>query len=203
MSSNLFGHNTKYNFGDLKVLIVDDNQHMHNILRDMLLGMRIKKIRHALSAKEGLKMAESDLPDIMIVDLLMKPVDGFEMIRNIRKHENEAIRDLAVLVLTSYSTVEHVRRARDSGANEVLCKPVSVAGLFDRFTYMRDHPRQFVKTSDYVGPDRRRSLRGFDGEDRRVNPKGANIADDGQGETIQTPHNPEMEAEAASEAQDA
>lgn len=192
MSSNLFGHNTKYNFGDMKVLIVDDNQHMHNILRDMLLGMRIKKIRHALSAKEGMQMAESELPDIMIVDLLMKPVSGFEMIKNIRNHKDETIRDLAVLVLTSYSTVVHVRRARDSGANEVLCKPVSVAGLFDRFTYMRDHPRQFVKTKDYVGPDRRRSLRGFDGEDRRSNPSGAEIADDGHGETVQISPNSEM-----------
>jgi DNA-binding response OmpR family regulator len=195
MSSNLFGHNTKYNFGDLKVLIVDDNQHMHNILRDMLLGMRIKKIRHGFSAKEGMQLAESELPDIMIVDLLMKPVDGFELIKKIRNHKDEAIRDLAVLVLTSYSTVEHVRRARDSGANEVLCKPVSVAGLFDRFTYMRDHPRQFVKTKDYVGPDRRRNLRGFDGEDRRANPTGANIADDGHGDAVQTEHNPEMRAE--------
>ncbi|AVX05496.1 hypothetical protein MXMO3_02988 [Maritalea myrionectae] len=200
MSSNLFGHNTKYNFGDLKVLIVDDNQHMHNILRDMLLGMRIKKIGHALSAKEGLQMAESELPDIMIVDLLMKPVSGFEMIKKVRNHDDEAIRDLAVLVLTSYSTVEHVRQARDSGANEVLCKPVSVAGLFDRFTYMRDHPRQFVKTSDYTGPDRRRTLRGFDGEDRRKNPEGANIADDGKGEAIQTPHNPEMTKQKEAQA---
>lgn len=192
MSSNLFGHNTKYNFGDMKVLIVDDNQHMHNILRDMLLGMRIKKIRHALSAKEGMQMAESELPDIMIVDLLMKPVSGFEMIKNIRNHKDETIRDLAVLVLTSYSTVVHVRRARDSGANEVLCKPVSVAGLFDRFTYMRDHPRQFVKTSSYIGPDRRRALRGFDGEDRRSNPSGSEIADDGHGETVQISPNAEM-----------
>lgn len=192
MSINLFGHTTKYNFGDLKVLVVDDNQHMHNILRDMLLGMRIKNIRHAMGATEGLQLAEVELPDIMIVDLLMHPVDGFELVRAIREHQEEPIRDLAVLVLTSYSTVEHVRRARDSGANEVLCKPVSVAGLFDRFTYMRDHPRQFVKTSDYFGPDRRRSLRGFDGEDRRKNADGADIADDGKGEAVQTPHNPEM-----------
>lgn len=192
MSSTSFGHNTQYNFADLKLLVVDDNQHMHNILREMLLGMRIKNIRHALSASEGMQMAEAELPDIMIVDLLMKPVDGFEMIKNIRNHENDAIRDVAILVLTSYSTVVHVRRARDSGANEVLCKPVSVAGLFDRFTYMRDHPRQFVKTSTYVGPDRRRALRGFDGEDRRANPSGVEIADDGHGEAVQLSPNADV-----------
>lgn len=167
MLPSISGQNEKYNFSDLEVLIVDDNQHMHTILRDILLGMRIKKIKHAYSSSEAMKMVEAGVPDVMLVDLLMKPVSGFDFIRSVRRHERQEISLSAILVLTSFSSAELVRRARDSGANELLCKPVSVSGLVDRLTHMRDHPRQFVKTETYIGPDRRRAVREFEGPDRR------------------------------------
>jgi len=161
----------KYNFRDLDILIVDDNDFAHTILREILLAMRIKHLRHCTSAKEAMHELGKSLPDVLIVDLLMEPVDGFELIKQIRASQNEDIRHLPVLVTTAYSSTRFVRRARDMGASEVLCKPISVAAVYDRLVHMRNHPRQFVKTSEYVGPDRRRTLRGFDGMDRRAGEK--------------------------------
>lgn len=158
----------RYNFRDLDILIVDDNEFAHTILREILLAMKIKKLRHCMSAKEAMLKLEKSLPDVVIVDLLMEPVDGFELIKHIRANQNEDIRHLPVLVTTAYSSTRFVRKARDMGASEVLCKPISVAEVFDRLVHMRNHPRQFVKTGEYVGPDRRRTLRGFDGMDRRA-----------------------------------
>lgn len=157
----------KYNFGGLRVLIVDDNDFAHSIMRDILLSMRLKDIRHVHDAKSVMREINSSLPDILIVDLLMKPIDGFELIKRIRAHEVDDIRHLPILVVSAYTTMKHIVRARDMGASEVLCKPISVASVYDRFVHMREHPRQFVKTQEYVGPDRRRTLRGFDGMDRR------------------------------------
>ena len=161
------GSTQQYNFRDLEILIVDDNDFAHNILRDILLAMKIKKIRHASSASDAIHEIDNKLPDILFVDLLMKPVDGFELIKGIRSHSSEDVRHLPVLVITAYSSVEHVKRARDSGASEVLCKPISVTSVYDRLVYMRNSPRQFVKTEMYTGPDRRRTMRGFEGIDRR------------------------------------
>lgn len=159
---------TNYNFGDLDILVVDDNEFAHAILRDILLAMRIKDIRHARSGKECLKAIVSKLPDIVIVDLLMKPMSGFELIKRIRAHNVDDIRHLPLLVVSAYSSMDYVTKARDVGASEVLCKPISVNSVYDRLVHMRNSPRQFVRTKAYVGPDRRRALHGFEGMDRRA-----------------------------------
>lgn len=157
----------RYNFSGLRILIVDDNEFAHTILRDILLSMRLKDIKHKNDSKSAMKEIVATLPDMLIVDLLMKPVDGFELIKQIRAHPSEDIRHLPILVVSAYTTMKHIVKARDMGASEVLCKPLSVASVYDRFVHMRDNPRQFVKTKAYIGPDRRRTLRGFDGMDRR------------------------------------
>lgn len=161
------GSQQKYNFRDLDLLIVDDNDFAHTILRDILLAMKIKKIRHVKSAADAIHEIDNKLPDILMVDLLMKPVDGFDLIKGVRAHSSDDVRHLPVLVVTAFSSVEHVKRARDMGASEVLCKPISVTSVYDRLVYMRNSPRQFVRTEIYTGPDRRRSMRGFEGMDRR------------------------------------
>lgn len=158
---------TRYNFSGLRILAVDDNDFAHSILRDILLAMKVKDIRHASNGKDCLQEIVSGIPDILIVDLLMKPIDGFELVHSIRSHSEDDIRHMPILVITAFSSVEHVKRARDVGASEVLCKPISVASTYDRFVHMRNHPRQFVRTEAYIGPDRRRVLRGFEGMDRR------------------------------------
>jgi len=159
---------TKYNFSGLRILAVDDNEFAHSILRDILLSMKLKDIRDVLTGKDALHEIVAKLPDILIVDLLMRPIDGFDLIKSIRAHKDENIRHLPVLVITAYSSIKHIVRARDMGASEVLCKPISVASVYDRFVHMRENPRQFVRTEAYIGPDRRRTLRGFDGMDRRT-----------------------------------
>ena len=77
------GSTQQYNFRDLEILIVDDNDFAHNILRDILLAMKIKKIRHASSASDAIHEIDNKLPDILFVDLLMKPeVSGNEEIES-------------------------------------------------------------------------------------------------------------------------
>lgn len=158
----------RYNFSDLGILVVDDNDFAHSILRDILLSMKVKSVRHATNGADAFRAIKTELPDIVIVDLLMSPINGFELIKRVRAHKDDDIRHLPLLVVTAFSSMEYVTRARDTGASEVLCKPISVAAVYDRFVHMRNSPRQFVRTEAYVGPDRRRALRGFGGMDRRA-----------------------------------
>ena len=174
----------KYNFSGLRILVVDDNEFAHSILRDILFSMRVKDLRHVHDAKSAMREIQSALPDILIVDLLMKPIDGFELIKRIRDHEADDIRHLPILVISAYTTMTHIVRARDMGASEVLCKPISVASVYDRFVHMREYPRQFVRTQGYIGPDRRRTLRGFEGMDRRSEGKETEQEEEADGERI-------------------
>jgi CheY-like chemotaxis protein len=159
-----------YDFSHLDILVVDDNDFAHKIMREVLLAMRIKTIRHAQDAVSCRRELDRKIPDVLVVDLNMHPVDGFALIAKLRQDPDERILHLPVLVTTSYSTASFIKRARDCGASEILCKPVSVAAVYDRLVHMRNSPRKFVKTETYVGPDRRRVVRGFEGLERRGAP---------------------------------
>ncbi len=61
-----------------------------------------------------------------------------------------------VIMITGHSTLQRVNEARDAGVNEFLAKPLTARGVLDRVGLVIDHPRPFVKTDSYFGPDRRR-----------------------------------------------
>jgi DNA-binding response OmpR family regulator len=59
-------------------------------------------------------------------------------------------------MLTAHSERSRVLAARDAGANEFCCKPVTAIELRRKLTAIINHPRPFIKISNYFGPDRRR-----------------------------------------------
>lgn len=61
-----------------------------------------------------------------------------------------------VIMLTGHAETERVPMSRDAGINHFLTKPVSVKALSDRIVSLIDHPRPFIRTQRYFGPDRRR-----------------------------------------------
>jgi DNA-binding response OmpR family regulator len=78
-----------------------------------------------------------------------------------------------VIILTGPTTQEHVRQARDAGANEFIAKPVSVKTMMSRLASVIEHPRPFVRTSQYFGPCRRRRQDEHQGPERRATAKAA------------------------------
>ena len=72
-----------------------------------------------------------------------------------------------IIMLTAHSSLERVIQARDSGVNEFLTKPVTASGLYSRISTVIESPRQFVRASEYFGPDRRRTVKEFMGLERR------------------------------------
>jgi DNA-binding response OmpR family regulator len=59
-------------------------------------------------------------------------------------------------MLTSHSERTKVEAARDAGVSEFCAKPVTAAELLRKIAAVIDHPRSFIRSDDYVGPDRRR-----------------------------------------------
>jgi DNA-binding response OmpR family regulator len=60
-------------------------------------------------------------------------------------------------MLTGYTERTRVTAARDAGITEFLAKPVSAKGLYQRIFSVVAHPRPFIKTATYFGPERRRT----------------------------------------------
>jgi FixJ family two-component response regulator len=71
-------------------------------------------------------------------------------------------------MLSGHSAAAKVAEARDAGVTEFLAKPFSVTMLAQKLQTVIERPRQFVHTSTYFGPDRRRRGNTFAGQERRV-----------------------------------
>lgn len=106
--------------------------------------------------------------DIVLTDWLMPEGSGKDLLTWIRNNEKDSIRFLPVIVVSGYTTEKVTNETRDLGANETLVKPISANALASRICAVIDHPRQFIKAPGYFGPDRRRQISPYVGNDRRV-----------------------------------
>lgn len=152
----------------LRVMIVDDNHHMINIVKTILRGFGIREFLDARSADEALEALKTTAVDIIVTDYAMEPIDGCGFVRKIRASEDSRLRFVPVIMLTAYSERSRVEAARDAGVNEFCTKPVTAVELYKKVCSVTNSARAFVRTSVYFGPDRRRRIDGsFDGDERR------------------------------------
>lgn len=157
-----------YNFRLLNVLIVDDNKHMQAVITTILQGFGARDIVAVPDAASALGELRNRPVDMVICEYRLSPINGLEFIKMVRTAQDSRDKLVPILMLTAHSEMEHVMSARDSGVTEFMAKPVSPAGLYKHIAAMIEHPRQFVRSRKFVGPDRRRKAdRVYDGPDRR------------------------------------
>jgi CheY-like chemotaxis protein len=158
----------KIEFEKLRFVVADDNAHMRRIVRTLLRAFGSREICEAEDGASALEAVENFLPDILITDIKMPIFDGIELTQMIRNPDGSKHPYLPIIVLSAYSERKRVLQARDAGATEFLCKPVSANALYKRVQNVIENPRPFIKVSTYFGPDRRRSADpNFNGEERR------------------------------------
>lgn len=157
----------KIDFDQLRFVIVDDNAHMRRILRTMLRAFGSREIHEAEEGASGIEAVEAYQPDILITDIKMPIFDGIELTRMIRNPDGFSQPYLPIIMLSAYSEKHQVIAAREAGATDFICKPVSATTLYNRIQDIIENPRPFIRTTTYFGPDRRRQETGYSGEDKR------------------------------------
>lgn len=145
-----------FNFSKLSILVVDDNQHMRQLVCTVLKTMGVGTVTKADSGAAALKLIRQETPDIILVDWLMEPMDGLEMTRVIRNDPSCPARLAPVILMTGYSAHTRVVAARDLGVTEFLIKPFTAEALAKRIAHVIVQPRDFVIAPKFNGPDRRR-----------------------------------------------
>ena len=156
-----------YDFSRLNVLLVEDDSSMRALIRDILIAFGIDSIQTAQDGSQAYAELRHFPADLVITDWVMEPLDGIDFTRMVRSASDSPNPFVPIIMLTSHSSRERVLEARDIGVTEFLAKPVTAQGLYTRIATLIERPRQFVRTSVYFGPDRRRSIRDFMGEERR------------------------------------
>jgi len=140
----------------LKVLLVDDNAHMRLIALAVLQSAGIRLVREAADGAAALDILRDYPADLVIVDFKMFPLDGVEFTRMVRNSPDTANPYLPIIMMTGHSEKSRIVDARDAGVTEFVVKPITAKAILDRIQAVIFHPRPFVKTDNYFGPDRRR-----------------------------------------------
>jgi len=109
--------------GIQKVLIVDDSATNRQMLGDLLAGDY--QVFHGKNGEEGLALAREHQPDVILLDVMMPEVDGYEVLRVLK--EDERTSPLCVVFITGQATPEAEERGLLAGASDYVSKPFNPA----------------------------------------------------------------------------
>jgi len=111
------------------ILVVDDNQQNMLILEKMLAKVDYN-IGTCSSGQEALMYLESKVPDLILLDIAMPEMDGYELCRLIK--ENERLKEIPVIFVTGQSDENSIVKGFETGASDYITKPFKSAELFAR-----------------------------------------------------------------------
>ena len=95
-------------------------------------------------------------------------MDGISLAHRIRNDPASPNKFVPFVLMTGFSEKRRVMQARDAGVTEFLVKPFTARDLYRRLYQIIERPRQFVRSEDFFGPDRRRKgAVGYQGQLRR------------------------------------
>ena len=136
---------------DVHVLAVDDEQDALSLASEVLqaAGARVTSVS---SAHEALAALDAEVPDVIVADLGMPLVDGYQLIDRVRRHRSPRVREVPAAALTAYARTDDRMRALRAGFHIHLAKPIdpdelvtTIAALANRFmARRRDRPSDVI-----------------------------------------------------------
>jgi two-component system, cell cycle response regulator DivK len=114
---------------DQRILVVEDNERNLKLVRDVLRFAGFDVIE-ARSGEQGVALAQQSPPDLVLMDLQLPRMDGWEALRVLR--QNPLTRDVPVVAVTAFAMKEDRDRAFREGFDGYLDKPISVRALPDQ-----------------------------------------------------------------------
>jgi two-component system, cell cycle response regulator DivK len=105
-----------------RILMVEDTEDNRQIIRDLVSAVGYELIEAADGA-EGLAMAEREKPDLILMDIQLPVMDGYETTRRIKA--NPALKHIPVIAVTSYALSGDEAKTRAAGCDAYVAKPFS------------------------------------------------------------------------------
>ncbi len=102
-----------------KILIVEDESTLRKALAEFLEEEKFTVVS-AIDGEEGLRMAKEELPDLILLDIVLPKKDGYEVLEAIKS--DEKTKKIPVILLTNLESAENVQKAFDKGATIYLVK---------------------------------------------------------------------------------
>ena len=105
-----------------RILIVEDHEDNRRILRDLLTSAGFELIE-AVTGTEGVALANAQRPDLILMDIQLPEIDGYEATRQIKA--NSALRPIPIIAVTSFALSGDDERAYKAGCSAYVTKPFS------------------------------------------------------------------------------
>jgi two-component system, cell cycle response regulator DivK len=109
-----------------RILLVEDQEDGRRIVRDLLAASDYTLIE-AKTGEEGLALAEQERPDLILMDIQLPGLDGYEVTRRIKA--NPALSHIPIIAVTSYALSGDEQKAYAAGCDDYVAKPFSPRAL--------------------------------------------------------------------------
>ena len=153
--------------GEVRILVVDDDPNFRRLMRAILSAISTAEIAEAGDGHQALQVMRDFAPTLILVDWHMQPMGGAEFNSHIRTHTDSPNPLVPIVVVTGHAESGLATQIRDVGADDFVVKPVSPRTVLG-----------YVRSGDYMGPDRRRRTQENLPNDRR-RPDGLSAKVDG------------------------
>jgi two-component system cell cycle response regulator DivK len=112
-----------------RILVIEDQEDNRRIVRDLLTSVGYEIIE-AVTGEDGVTAAASHVPDLILMDIQLPGLDGYEATRRIRA--NAALRHIPIIAVTSYALSGDDVKAYEAGCDGYVSKPFSPRALLAR-----------------------------------------------------------------------
>lgn len=122
---------------EIKVLVIDDSQHVHTMLKFILRKEGINSVSFSLNGFDGIKLAEEIQPDIIFLDNVMPKVGGLEVLAELRNKGYTT----KIVMLSSVISENGVKKAKELGADYYIVKPFTpekIIQVINKFFVMEE-----------------------------------------------------------------
>lgn len=114
-----------------RVLVVEDNRDNMTLIVDVLESLDYDVIQ-AKDGEQGVELARSERPDLILMDLSLPKIDGWEATRTIKAEDD--LRQIPIIALTAHAMVGDRERALEAGCDDYMTKPINLQTLATKLT---------------------------------------------------------------------
>ena len=146
---------TDLNLSDIGVVLLEAQYNIRSIIKHALMDIGCRNLYECGTPEEARNLVRMMGPELLLADLDAGRQEVCDLVEDIRYRRCGADPFLVVIATTWEPSPGKVRRAIDSGIDDIVTKPISVSILKDRVENQIHNRKNFVATASYLGPDRR------------------------------------------------
>jgi two-component system, chemotaxis family, chemotaxis protein CheY len=146
-------------FDTLKILIVDSKRASAKVLRDVLTTLGVRDITSREDTTAALNSLRGNEFHAVFCDDAVAPDGPAKFVTALRRDPTWQCHKVPVFLMSSAPQKKQVELARDAGVNDFLAVPLSINTVKTKLMSVLVAPKEFIKSEDFAGPDRRKRTR--------------------------------------------